>query len=208
MFTEVCHHCCCALVCVFVCLIIFCLTFISPFTCWRFLFKWRITICMLVKPMCMEILTSIFFFQHCRLAFFFSVIWFLRTRLDFIIICVLFAGCCCRISEKIRHCSNCGVAYSGPASIYCEKNNKMEVKRYREGKGGKQGSLVTEGMIYWSRLTGCCGPINPDGQEEPVRRFSWVVRVTQTTGNGSEINSSTKRHTWKDRWTHGWLDER
>lgn len=27
-------------------------------------------------------------------------------------------------------------------------NNKMEVKRYREGKGGKQGSLVTEGMIY------------------------------------------------------------
>jgi len=43
------------------------------------------------------------------------------------------------------------------------------------------------------RLTGSCGLINPDGQEEPVRRFSWVVRVTQATGNEREINSSRKR---------------
>lgn len=82
-------------------------------------------------------------------------------------------------------------------------NNKMEAKRRGEGRGGRRAGLVTEGMMYWSRLTGCCGPINPDGQEEPVRRFSWVVRVTQTTGNGREINWSSKRE-----WMHAKIDGR
>lgn len=75
--------------------------------------------------------------------------------------------------------------------------------KWKQSDGGKEEAaneqgLVTEGMTYWSRLTGCCGLINPDGQEEPVRRFSWVARVAQTTSDGREINSSRKSRRQKD----------
>lgn len=113
-------------------------------------------------------------------------------------------------NKKIRRCSNCGVVYSGPVCLHrsaVRNNNKMEAKQSREGRGGKRAGLVTEGMMYWSRLTGCCGPINPDGREEPVRRFSWVVRVTQTTGNEREINSSRKKGLM-ERWMDAWIIKR
>lgn len=68
---------------------------------------------------------------------------------------------------KIRHCSNCGLVYSGTVCLHrstVRNNNKMEVKRCREGRGGKRAGLVTEGMMYRSRLTGCCGRSIPMGK--------------------------------------------
>lgn len=64
----------------------------------------------------------------------------------------LFAGCCegDGVNMKIRHCSNCGVVYSGPVCHRSAErnNNKMEVKQCRKGRGGKRAGLVTEGMMY------------------------------------------------------------
>ena len=116
------------------------------------------------------------------LGFFSLFKWrFQRIPLDFIIICVSFAGWCWGLNRKIMRRSNGGV-YSRPV---CQnrsalRNNKMEVKRHRGRRGGTQAgaSLLKEWRIDrpWQR------PINPDGQVEPVRRFSRVAGVTQTTG--------------------------
>lgn len=136
--------------------------------------------------------------------------WFQRIKLDFIIICVSFAGCCWGLNRKIMRRSNGGV-YSRPVCQhwFTLRNNKMEVKRCRERRGGTQAgaSLMKEwridrpwqGAAGWSILMGKRSLLG-DSPRSPGS--------LRQRGNGREMNSSSKKDTRADGWMWGWLNGR